>query len=141
MDMEKVCKRAAILFCMLGVIFLCLPPSSVWAASKLKGFDVSSKNGEIDWEAVAESGMDFVMIRTGEGQAPDMDAQFERNYEGAVAAGLKVGVYHVCCVRTAEAAKKEAEYHGNSQSVLRGDFGCRIHTNDLFEHILSERLF
>jgi GH25 family lysozyme M1 (1,4-beta-N-acetylmuramidase) len=95
---------------MLGVILLCLLPSSVWAASKPKGFDVSSKNGEIDWEAVAESGMDFVMIRTGEGQAPDMDAQFERNYEGAVAAGLKVGVYHVCCVRTAEAAKKEAEY-------------------------------
>jgi GH25 family lysozyme M1 (1,4-beta-N-acetylmuramidase) len=47
----------------------------VWAASKPKGFDVSSQNGEIDWEAVAESGMDFVMIRTGEGQAPDMDAQ------------------------------------------------------------------
>jgi GH25 family lysozyme M1 (1,4-beta-N-acetylmuramidase) len=91
-------------------MLLCLQPSSVQAASKPKGFDVSSKNGEIDWEAVAESGMDFVMIRTGEGQAPDMDVEFEKNYDGAVAAGLKVGVYHVCCVRTAEAAKKEAEY-------------------------------
>ena len=39
-----------------------------------------------------------------------MDAQFEANYEGAKVAGLKVGAYHVCCVRTPEAAAREAEY-------------------------------
>jgi GH25 family lysozyme M1 (1,4-beta-N-acetylmuramidase) len=110
MNWKKEYKKAGILFCVLGMMVLCLQPLKVHAASKIKGFDVSSQNGEIDWEAVAESGMDFVMIRTGEGQAPDRDAQFEKNYNGAVAAGLKVGVYHVCCVRTAEAAKKEAEY-------------------------------
>ena len=87
-----------------------LPAQQVQAASKIKGFDVSSQNGVIDWEAVAESGVDFVMLRTGEGQAPDVDVQFEANYEGAKAAGLKVGAYHVCCVRTPEAAVKEAEY-------------------------------
>jgi GH25 family lysozyme M1 (1,4-beta-N-acetylmuramidase) len=96
------------LFCVLGMV--CVQASPVQAASGVRGFDVSSKNGVIDWEAVAESGMDFVMLRTGEGQAPDEDAQFEANYEGAVEAGLKVGVYHVCCVRTASEAKKEAAY-------------------------------
>ena len=30
------------------------------------------------------------MIRTGEGRAPDVDTQFAANYDGAVAAGLKV---------------------------------------------------
>ena len=65
---------------------------------------VSSKNGVIDWESVAEADADFVMLRTGEGQASDVDAQFEANYEGAKAAGLKVVAYHVCCVRTPEAA-------------------------------------
>lgn len=87
-----------------------LPAQQVQAASKINGFDVSSQNGVIDWAAVAESGVDFVMLRTGEGQAPDVDVQFEANYEGAKAAGLKIGAYHVCCVRTPEAAVKEAEY-------------------------------
>lgn len=83
----------------------------VQAAAKVEGFDVSSKNGVIDWETVtAVSDVDFVMLRTGEGQAPDVDIQFEENYEGAKAAGLKVGVYHVCCVRTPEAAVREAQY-------------------------------
>ena len=50
------------------------------------------------------------MIRTGEGRAPDVDTQFAANYDGAVAAGLKVGVYHVCCVRTPKEAVEEAEY-------------------------------
>lgn len=97
--------------CAVAVLLtVMLPAQQVQAASKIKGFDVSSQNGVIDWEAVAESGVDFVMLRTGEGQAPDVDAQFEANYEGAKAAGLKVGAYHVCCVRTPEAAVKEAEY-------------------------------
>ena len=97
--------------CMTAVLLVALlPVQQVQAASKVEGFDVSSKNGVIDWETVAEADMDFVMLRTGEGQAPDVDVQFEANYEGAKAAGLKVGAYHVCCVRTPEAAAKEAEY-------------------------------
>ena len=97
--------------CMAAILLIAiLPVQQVQAASKIKGFDVSSKNGVIDWEMVAASDVDFVMLRTGEGQAPDVDAQFEANYEGAKAAGLKVGAYHVCCVRTPEAAVKEAEY-------------------------------
>lgn len=87
-----------------------LPVQPTQAASKIEGFDVSVKNGVVDWETVSLSDMDFVMLRTGEGQAPDVDAQFEANYEGASEAGLKIGVYHVCCVRTPEAAVKEAEY-------------------------------
>ena len=97
--------------CMAAALLLAmLPAQQVQAASKIKGVDVSSKNGVIDWEAVSASDVDFVMLRTGEGQAPDVDAQFEANYEGAKVAGLKVGAYHVCCVRTPEAAAREAEY-------------------------------
>lgn len=94
----------------VSLLLAALPVTQVQASSIQKGFDVSSKNGVVDWEKVAESDMDFVMLRTGEGQAPDVDAQFEANYEGAKAAGLKVGAYHVCCVRTPEAAVREAEY-------------------------------
>lgn len=88
-----------------------IPVTEVQAASYSgEGFDVSSYNGVVNWEQVADAGMDFVMIRTGEGRAPDVDAQFEANYDGAVEAGLKIGAYHACCVRTPEAAVEEAEY-------------------------------
>lgn len=99
-----------ILLTIVVLVIAVLPVHPVQAASNTEGFDVSSKNGVIDWEMVAEAEMDFVMLRTGEGQAPDVDAEFEANYEGAKAIGLKVGAYHVCCVRTPEAAVKEAEY-------------------------------
>ena len=88
-----------------------IPVTVVQAADfRGQGFDLSSYNGTINWEQVAEADMDFVMIRTGEGRAPDVDTQFAANYDGAVAAGLKVGVYHVCCVRTPKEAVEEAEY-------------------------------
>ena len=88
-----------------------IPVTVVQAADfRGQGFDLSSYNGTINWEQVAEADMDFVMIRTGEGRAPDVDTQFAANYDGAVSAGLKVGVYHVCCVRTPKEAVEEAEY-------------------------------
>ncbi len=98
--------------CMTAALLIAaFPVQQVQAAAKIEGFDVSSKNGVVDWEMVtALSEVEFVMLRTGEGQAPDVDVQFEANYEGAKAAGLKVGAYHVCCVRTPEAAVREAEY-------------------------------
>lgn len=103
-------KRCWMLVIAAVLLISILPVQTLQAASKIEGFDVSVKNGVIDWETVTLSDMDFVMLRTGEGQAPDEDAQFEANYEGAAEAGLKIGVYHVCCVRTPEAAVKEAEY-------------------------------
>lgn len=88
-----------------------LPVAEVQAAGfSGNGFDISSHNGVVDWNLIADADMDFVMIRTGLGQAPDVDAQFEANYNGAVDAGLKVGVYHLCCTRTPEDAVKEAEF-------------------------------
>lgn len=38
------------------------------AAYSGRGFDVSSYNGVVNWDLVADSGMDFVMLRTGEGR-------------------------------------------------------------------------
>lgn len=65
-----------------------IPVTVVQAADfRGQGFDLSSYNGTINWEQVAEADMDFVMIRTGEGRAPDVDTQFAANYDGAVSAG------------------------------------------------------
>ena len=45
----------------------------------------------MDWQAVADSGIKFVILRAGTSKG--MDTTFEDNYAGAKAAGLKVGVY------------------------------------------------
>lgn len=61
------------------------------------GVDVSFYQGEIDWQAVADSGVEFAMIRCGyrgsESGAIVADEQFENNIQGALDAGLDVGVY------------------------------------------------
>lgn len=61
------------------------------------GIDVSKWNGSIDWNAVKNSGISFVIIRCGyRGSSTGVlveDPTFRRNIQGASAAGLKVGVY------------------------------------------------
>ncbi len=61
------------------------------------GIDVSKWNGNIDWNAVKNSGVSFVIIRCGyRGSAAGKlieDPKYVSNIKGATAAGLKVGVY------------------------------------------------
>lgn len=61
------------------------------------GIDISRHNGNIDWNAVKASGVDYVIIRCGyRGSATGVlieDQTFRTNIKGATAAGLKVGVY------------------------------------------------
>lgn len=61
------------------------------------GIDVSKWNGNIDWNAVKNSGVSYVIIRCGyrgssKGNLIE-DSKFASNIKGATAAGLKVGVY------------------------------------------------
>ena len=95
---------AAIVF--LGVICL-LVFSAVWAYRTyittppfvdeekypVRGIDISRHNGEIDFEKVARSGIEFVFIKASEGVS-HRDNMFRRNIEGAKKAGLKTGAYH-----------------------------------------------
>ena len=78
------------------------------------GIDVSSYQGEIDWEQVAGSGVSFAMIRAGlRGYTKGgimQDAMFERNIKGALAAGLKVGVYFFSQAISVQEAEEEADY-------------------------------
>jgi GH25 family lysozyme M1 (1,4-beta-N-acetylmuramidase) len=63
----------------------------------VRGIDVSDHQTEIDWQAVADSGIEFAIIRCGwrgySGGSLNEDTTFRQNMEGAKAAGLKVGVY------------------------------------------------
>lgn len=77
-----------------------------------KGIDVSSYQGDINWEAVASDGIDFAMIRIVTGKnasAVNYDSKFKTNYSGARAAGLNVGVYRYSYATSRTLARKEAK--------------------------------
>ena len=57
------------------------------------GIDVSSHNGDIDFDRVRQADYQFVFIKASEGKT-FKDPAFARNYDGARQAGLKVGAYH-----------------------------------------------
>lgn len=63
----------------------------------LLGIDVSKWNKEIDWEKVKEAGVEFAIIRCGYRGASSgalvLDPMYEKNIEGAIEAGIPVGVY------------------------------------------------
>ncbi len=78
------------------------------------GIDVSSHQGEIDWQQVKESGIDFAILRTGgryyggDGELY-ADERFAQNLQGAKDAGLKVGVYFFSQAISVEEARQEAD--------------------------------
>ena len=70
---------------------------SLNTGSGILGIDVSTWNGNIDWNKVKNSGVSYVIIRTGfrgstQGSLVE-DNKFRQNIQGATNAGLKVGVY------------------------------------------------
>lgn len=59
----------------------------------IHGIDVSKFQGDIDWNAVASSGVKFAYIKATEG-GDHLDERFQANWDGAKAAGVHRGAYH-----------------------------------------------
>ena len=79
-----------------------------------KGIDVSKYQGEIDWEAVKNDGVDYAIIRVGirgysEGGIVE-DEFFRQNIEGAIANEIPVGVYFFTQAVNEAEALEEAEF-------------------------------
>ena len=78
------------------------------------GVDVSAYQTSVDWSAVKEAGIDFAMVRVGyrgysSGEL-DEDDYFLSHLEGAIEAGLHVGVYFFSQALTPDEAREEAQY-------------------------------
>ena len=79
-----------------------------------KGIDVSKWQGDIDWTAVKNSGVEFVIVRvgyrgSGNGNLAE-DEMYQENIEGALNAGLKVGAYIFSQAISEQEAIEEADY-------------------------------
>lgn len=78
------------------------------------GVDVSKHTGKISFASVKAAGVDYVMIRLGSrgystGQI-SLDENFKENIEGAIEAGLDVGVYFYSQAITQDEAIQEANF-------------------------------
>ena len=91
------------------------------SAESVLGIDVSTHQKEIDWAQVKAAGVEFVMIRIGyRGSEQGLlfeDEWAQRNYEGAKAAGLKVGGYFFSQSISPEEAVEEA---GFAMDIISG---------------------
>lgn len=78
------------------------------------GIDVSSHQGDIDWVALRESGVDFAILRVGYRGYTDggifADSTFVTNLQKAKEAGVQIGVYFFSQAISAEEAREEAEF-------------------------------
>ena len=84
------------------------------SATSVLGIDVSEWQGEIDWQQVKASGIEFVMIRVGwrgytQGEL-FADTLAQTHYAGAKAAGLKVGAYIFSQAISVDEAVEEANF-------------------------------
>lgn len=82
---------------------------------EIKGIDVSSIQGAIDWAKVASSGIRCAILRVH--QRSGIDSRFEKNYKGCRSNGIRIGVYKYSYAKSVEQAKNEAE---DVLSVLNG---------------------
>ena len=83
----------------------------------LRGIDVSTHQGTVDWDEVAGAGLSFAIIKATQGRSEATaglrnftDSKFKRNITEAHRIGLRVGVYHYLTAQTVGEAMEEAEY-------------------------------
>lgn len=90
----------------------CLPPAPQSTAGAIPGIDVSSHQGQIHWPSVADSGIQFAIVRLGYRSYDDgqlhIDQRAIENLTGARAAGLKIGAYFFSQSLTEAEAREEA---------------------------------
>jgi lysozyme len=86
----------------------------------MKGIDISHYQGNVDFNKVKAVGIEVVYIKATEGKTYT-DPNFETYYNGAKAAGLKVGVYHFLRNNSTE------DEVNNFLKAMQGkEFDCKI---------------
>lgn len=79
------------------------------------GIDVSKWQTNVNWQAAKAAGVEFAFIRVGNRGYGDSgvisyDGYYKKNMEGALAAGIEVGIYFFSQAITEEEAVEEAQY-------------------------------
>lgn len=98
------------------------------------GIDVSSWQGNIDWQKVKTAGVEFAFIRVGYqadyGGEYVLDKYFTQNLAGATAVGLPVGVYFYSYANSVNEAKKQAEWIAEQLAGQKIELGVAFDWED-----------
>lgn len=112
------------LLIVLGVVLFSLVFNGViilngFSADKysVKGVDVSSYQGDIDWDTLSKQDISFAFIKATEGSS-FVDKNFTYNFEQAQGASLAVGVYHFFSYDSEGSA--QAEHFINTVDAFEG---------------------
>jgi lysozyme len=76
---------------------------------EVKGIDVSTWQGDIDWKKVASGETKFAILRATFG-TDGVDRKFVQNITNAPKEGIFCGAYHYCYATTTQAALEEADH-------------------------------
>lgn len=118
--LKKLCIITVICIIAVSTKVLAIGPAS---NTIYQGIDVSEWQGEINFQQVANSGIQIVYIKSSEGTSY-IDPYFETNYQKVKENNLKVGVYHYVIARNIEEAEQEATFFS---SVISGkEIDCRL---------------
>lgn len=75
-----------------------------------KGVDLSVFNGDVDFNRMKKSGVQFAMLRAGYGrELSQKDSRFEENYRKALEVGMPVGAYWYSYAKDPDGARREAD--------------------------------
>jgi GH25 family lysozyme M1 (1,4-beta-N-acetylmuramidase) len=74
----------------------------------LKGIDISAWQTDVDWQAIVDAGIEFVILKLG--QSGRLDEMFIDHVNNVVAHGLKYGVYFYSKATSAEDAQAESDW-------------------------------
>lgn len=87
----------------LGLFWFVYPSEEKYP---IRGIDVSNHQGDINWNAIPNSKISFVYIKSTEG-GDFKDKSFHKNWKEAKNAGFKVGAYHFFTL--CKSGKEQAE--------------------------------
>jgi len=98
----------------------------------LLGIDVSEHNGNVDWQKVKDSGINFAIIRCGYGQnaTSQDDKKFTKNISECERLGIPYGVYIYSYAANRNGAKSEAEHVIRLLNGRNPSFGVWIDMED-----------
>lgn len=107
--------------------------------SEIKGIDVSSWNGTIDWKTVANYGMGFAILRITE-KGNIIDSTFEPNYKGCIENKIPVGVYKYSYATTIAQIEDEANVVIKTLNKRKLDYPVFLDIEDKCQENLSDSL-
>ena len=93
------------------------------------GLDISSSDGQVDFNTIKENGNSFVILKAGSG-LDNIDPLFEKNYISARKAGLKIGAYWYSIASTSSQAIIEAQACYKTIEGKLFEYPIYIHIDD-----------